>query len=168
MPALTKSRQTSPRHPRVVISQAALDRLEGLAEGAMQRSPGLADRLLDELGRARIVAPSKMPKNVVAIGNAVTYRDEASGQERVVTLVYPEDADIARQRISVMTPLGVALLGLAEGASFHWNTRAEQRRMLTVIRVAPAVADLGSGAVANATTARSAAHAAPGESRPVE
>lgn len=144
MSSLTRTRRTATRHPRVMVSQAALDRLEGLAEGAMQRNPALADRLLDELGRARVVAPSKMPANVVAIGNAVTYRDETSAQERTVTLVYPEDADIARQRISVMTPLGVALLGLAEGAAFHWDTRADQRRMLTVIRVEPAAADLES------------------------
>jgi regulator of nucleoside diphosphate kinase len=140
MTALNKPRRASARHPRIVLSQATLERLEGLAEGAMRRNPPLADRLLDELGRARIVAPDKMPKNVVAIGSNVTYRDETSRQERTVMLVYPEDADIARHRISVVTPLGVALLGLAEGAAFYWDTRDNQRRMLTVIRVESAAA----------------------------
>jgi regulator of nucleoside diphosphate kinase len=73
----------------------------------------------------------------VAIGNRVTYRDEASGDERTVILVFPEDADVARDRISVVTPLGVALLGLAEGASFHWDTRDKRRLRLTVLRVGP-------------------------------
>ena len=141
MTALTKTSAASPRHPNIVVSQATLERLEGLAEGAMRRNPALADRLLDELGRARIVAPPKMPQNVVAIGSNVTYRDETSGRERTVMLVYPEDADIARQRISVMTPLGVALLGLAEGAAFYWDTRENQRRTLTVIQVGSAAAD---------------------------
>ncbi|TYB83326.1 nucleoside diphosphate kinase regulator [Maritimibacter fusiformis] len=121
--------------PKIVVNQDDLAHLEGLAEGAMQRNPALADRLLDELGRARVVAAAKMPANVVAIGSTVTYRDETTGQEKAITLVYPEDADIARGRVSVMTPIGVALIGLAEGAAFHWDTRENQRRMLTVIRV---------------------------------
>lgn len=125
----------SPRAPKIVINADDLAHIEALAEGAIERNPILADRLLDEIGRARIVEPARMPSNVVAIGNTVTYRDETTGVERTVTLTYPEDADIARQRISLVTPIGVALLGLAEGAVFHWDTRAGQRNMLTVIRV---------------------------------
>ncbi len=131
-PAKTKGRA---RHPKIVISADDLGRIEALVEGALQRNPALADRLLEELNRARIVPPGRLPKSVVAIGSRVTYRDEASGQVKSVTLVYPEKADIACQRISVMTPIGVALLGLAEGAGFHWDTRDNQRRMLTVIQV---------------------------------
>jgi regulator of nucleoside diphosphate kinase len=123
------------RSPRIVINADDLAHIEALAEGAFQRNPALADRLLEEIGRARIVAPEKMPANVVSIGSTVTYRDETTGQEKAVTLVYPEHADISRQRVSVMTPIGVALLGLAEGAAFHWDTRENQRRMLTVIKV---------------------------------
>ena len=130
------------RHPKIVISSDDLAHIEALAEGAMLRNPALADRLLDELGRARIVPAGKMPKSVVTIGSRVTYRDEAAGQVKSVTLVYPEEADITRQRVSVMTPIGVALLGLAEGAAFYWDTRDNQRRMLTVIRVEQ---DAGSG-----------------------
>lgn len=129
----TKKRRL--RHPKIVIDSNELAHIEALAEGALRRNPALADRLLDELGRARIVAPDKMPKDVVTIGSTVTYRDEATGQDRVVTLVYPEEADIALHRISVMTPIGVALLGLAEGAGFHWDTRDGQRKMLTIVRV---------------------------------
>lgn len=125
------------RHPEIVINADDLAHIEALAEGAMQRNPALADRLLEELGRARVVAPGNMPDNVVGIGSRVTYRDEATGQVKTVTLVYPEAADITRQRVSVMTPIGVALLGLAEGAVFYWDTRDSQRRTLTVIRVEP-------------------------------
>ncbi|ABV92163.1 GreA/GreB family elongation factor [Dinoroseobacter shibae DFL 12 = DSM 16493] len=123
------------RRPRIVINADDLSHIEALAEGAMDRNPALADRLLEEIARARIVPAAKMPLNVIGIGKSATFRDETTGQERTVTLVYPEDADISRARVSVMTPIGVALLGLAEGAVFHWNTRGEERRMLTVIRV---------------------------------
>lgn len=101
----------------------------------MQRNPALADRLMDEIGRARIVPAAKMPTNVVSIGSTVVYRDETTGQEKSVTLVYPEDADISRQKVSIMTPIGVALLGLATGAVFYWDTRDDKRRLLTVISV---------------------------------
>lgn len=136
---ITEMTKNTPRHsahaPKVVINADDLAHIEALAEGAIERNPALADRLLDEIGRARIVKPGKMPSNVVAIGSTVTYRDETTGAERTVTLTYPEDADIARQCVSLVTPIGVALLGLAEGAVFHWDTRAGQRKMLTVIRV---------------------------------
>ncbi|MEO9777979.1 MAG: nucleoside diphosphate kinase regulator [Sedimentitalea sp.] len=136
---LTEMTKSAPkrrtRAPKIVINADDLVHLEALAEGAMQRNPTLADRLLEEIGRARIVTPAKMPANVVSIGNTVTYRDESTGLEKTVTLVFPEEADITHQRVSILTPIGVALLGLAEGAVFHWDTRANQRRMLTVIRV---------------------------------
>ena len=124
------------RRPKIVISTECLTKLEALAEGAMRRNPDLADRLLGEIGRARIVPMAKLPANVVAIGRAVTYRDETTKQEKTVIPVFPEDADIADGRISILTPIGVALIGLAEGASLDWDTRDGQRRVLTVLRVA--------------------------------
>lgn len=129
-------KKPSKRNPKIVINADDLAHLEGLADGMMRRHPVLADRLFDEIGRARIVKSEKMPANVVAMGSSVTYRDEATGYDKTVTLVYPEEADIAQLRVSVMTPIGVALLGLAEGASFYWDTRDNQRRVLTILAVA--------------------------------
>ena len=123
------------RSPKVIINADDLAHLEGLGEGMLQRNPTLADRLFDEIGRAKIVAPAKMPANVVTMGSRVTYHDESSGIEKTVTLVYPEEADITQLRVSVMTPIGVALLGLSEGASFYWDTRDNQRRVLTILNV---------------------------------
>lgn len=127
-----------PAPPRITIAADLLDHLEALASGAMTRQPDLADRLLTELARARIVQPAQMPADVVSIGNRVTYRDESNGREQVVTLVFPEDADIDAGRVSVMTPIGVALLGLQAGARFSWETRGGEMRDLTVVSVAPA------------------------------
>ncbi|MEY8799467.1 nucleoside diphosphate kinase regulator [Leisingera sp. XS_AS12] len=124
------------RRPKIIISDDCVDKLEMLAEGAIRRNPALADRLLGELGRARIVTRAKLPSNVVSIGREVTYRDEATGKEQTVTLVYPEAADITKGQISILTPIGVALIGLSEGASLHWDTRDGKRRVLTVLRVA--------------------------------
>jgi regulator of nucleoside diphosphate kinase len=133
----TKIRPTRTQ-PRVVIDRAYLDRLESLAYSLTRGAPALADHLLEELVRASIVDSAKMPPNVVTIGNAATYRDETTGREQTVILVFPGEADIALGRVSVLTPIGVALLGLAEGASFSWDTLQGETRRLTVTRVARA------------------------------
>lgn len=133
----TTKKRASTRRPKVVIGETMLARIEALAEGALRRTPELADKLLEELGRARIVPDRKVPATVVTVGSRVTYRDETTGKDQSLTLVFPEQADIDRQRVSVMTPVGVALIGLAEGATFHWDTRDNQRRTLTVVRVEP-------------------------------
>ena len=109
--------------------------MDALAEGAQRRSPELADRLMDELSRAKVVANDKLRNDVVAIGRHVTYRDESTGQTKTVQLVFPEDADISLGQVSVITPIGVALIGLSEGASFRWETRDGTTRKLTVLGV---------------------------------
>ncbi|ABL72785.1 MULTISPECIES: nucleoside diphosphate kinase regulator [Paracoccus] len=124
----------TPRPP-VTIASDTLDRLERLAEAAMARNPELADRLLAELARARVLPPARMPADVAGIGSAVTFRDETTGREQTVVLVWPEDADIAAARASVLTPIGVALIGLRAGARFTWDTRAGETRELTVLSV---------------------------------
>ena len=129
--------RTAGRRPRVTLGAETLDRLEALAQGALRRNPGLAERLLEELGRARVVPAEKLPSDVVAIGRSVTYRDESTGLERTVTPVFPEEADISQGRISILTPIGVAMLGLAAGASFPWDTRTGMQRILTILHVAP-------------------------------
>lgn len=132
--------QTRRRAPRVTIDQSHLADLESLAEGAMDRAPQVADKLFEELSRAKIVQSAKLPANVVTIGNTVTYRDETAGAERTVTLVYPREADISQNRVSVVTPIGVALLGLSEGASFSWEARNDVTHQLTILKVEPGTA----------------------------
>ena len=121
--------------PNVIIDADELPRIEALAEGALLRNSAVANRLLDEISRARIVKHERMPADVITIGSKVTYRDGTTEQERSLTLVYPEHADISSGRISIVTPIGVALIGLASGSTFFWNTRDDQRRTLTVIDV---------------------------------
>lgn len=133
-----------PRTPRpqIIIAQETLDHLEALVEGAASRMPALAERLLEELSRARILPAAKIPPDVVGIGSRVTWRDETTGREQTATLVWPEQADIDTGRASVLTPIGVALLGLKAGVRFHWETRAGEHRELTVLSVShPAASD---------------------------
>ena len=125
------------RHPQITIAQETVDHLEALVEGAAARMPELADRLLDELSRARILPAARIPADVVGIGSRVTWRDETTGQEQTATLVWPEEADIDAGRASVLTPIGVALIGLKAGSRFQWETRGGESRNLTVLAVVP-------------------------------
>lgn len=133
MPVPSQPRR--PRRPKIVISSKRLTELESLSEKFVRRDPELAEQLIEELGRARIVTPSRLRPDVVDLGRQFTYRDESAGKDHSVTLVLPQDADISNGRISVMTPIGIALIGLAEGAMFHWETRNGHRRELKILKV---------------------------------
>ena len=72
-------------------------------------------RLEDDLATCQIVAPEEMPANIITLHSTVRYLDLESNKERVVTLVFPSNADISMGRISIAVPLGAAILGRAEG-----------------------------------------------------
>jgi regulator of nucleoside diphosphate kinase len=123
--------------PPVTLSSADEERLSRLATAAARRSPEVAELLLEEIDRARLVPPEKMPADVVAMHSHVEYRDEATGATHRVQLVYPHEADISCGRVSVLTLVGAALLGLPSGRSILWPTQAGRERLLTVLRVSP-------------------------------
>jgi regulator of nucleoside diphosphate kinase len=130
--------QTVSRDPPIVIDAEYFERLRGLAIAAMDRVPDVGDRLLQEVERAEVLPSAAMPPNIVNVGSEVTFRDNTAGRVQTVILVMPKDANIAERRVSVLTPIGAALIGLAEGASIGWETRDGKSRELTVLKVAPA------------------------------
>jgi regulator of nucleoside diphosphate kinase len=121
--------------PDIELSAADHAKLNELAMAGLDRVPDLADQLLNELERARIVADAELAANIARMGSRIRYRTD-DGHEQDVTLVYPADADIAQGRISVMTPVGTALIGLHQGQSITWRDRSNKRHMLTVLEVA--------------------------------
>ena len=125
------------RLPRIHLDKTLVGRLEALASAMMRRSPDIGERLMDEIARAKLVAPDKLRTDVVTIGSEVTYRDLTTDRLQTVIVVYPEDADIDQHRISVLTPIGVALLGLTAGATISWATRDDEMRQLEVLTVQP-------------------------------
>ena len=126
--------------PAITLGRADHAKLNSLAMAGLERMPDLADRLLEELERAKIVADEKLPEGVVRMGSSITYVT-SEGKEQTVTLVYPADADIEAGRVSVMTPIGTALIGLKAGQSITWRDRADKRHKLTVVSVlAPQIA----------------------------
>ena len=132
---MTKTVSNARRNkPKIVVSDVDEKRLNSLAVAVADRMPALADALLEELERARIVEQHAMPSNTVCMGSVLEYRSE-DGQTRRVTLVYPGQADIAQGKISILTPIGTALIGLSQGQSIEWTARDDRRHRLTVLSV---------------------------------
>jgi len=121
--------------PKIVIPARDYARLVGLVQAALNSMPDLAAGLSDELDRAYVLPDECDPGEVVRMGSEVQFRDHGTGSVRTVTLVYPNSADIADGKISILTPVGTALLGLAVGDSIDWEAPSGQSRALTVLSV---------------------------------
>ena len=91
--------------------------------------------LAEELELAIVVPSDRIPKNVVTMNSRLIYADESTGQTREVELVYPSEADPVAGRISVLAPVGCALLGLSAGQSIDWNLPTGQVHRLRVERI---------------------------------
>lgn len=117
----------------IIISTTDLERLRPLLD--TNDSP--AAELLDaELHRARIVAPDKLPADVVTMNSEVVYEDCETSATRTVRVVFPKDADADSGRISVLAPIGSALLGLRVGQTISWRVPNGTKR-LRVVEVRP-------------------------------
>src|ERR1051325_1858506 len=96
----------SPHLPEIAIPEEDLERLSGLAAAAVAKMPDVAEYLEGEIARAQILPRGASSEQVVRMGGRVVYRDETTEAIHDVTLVYPNEADIERGRISVLTPVG--------------------------------------------------------------
>jgi regulator of nucleoside diphosphate kinase len=79
------------------------------------------DDLEQELDRAMIVDPKKVPPDLVTMNSQVRLEDLDTGEEMVYTLVFPEDADHTHNKISILAPIGTAMLGYRVGDIFEWK-----------------------------------------------
>jgi regulator of nucleoside diphosphate kinase len=126
---------TTPRKPRITLTAQDHEKLSILARAAENTMPDVAAVLTEELDRAHVLSKGRYPEHTVCMGCEVEFRDDTTGRVQTVTLVYPEDADISKGKISVLTPIGTALIGLHGGHSISWDTRTGDRRRLTVLQV---------------------------------
>lgn len=121
--------------PPISIPAGDYQRLSALVDAAERAPTPVVDYLAEELSRAEVVADEECSPHVVRIGSLVSYRDGADGRYRTVRLVWPLEADVARDRISVLSPVGAALLGLSPGQSIEWPRGVGAPRTLTVVTV---------------------------------
>jgi len=87
------------------------------------------EKLRDELDRAQIVIPQKIPSDVITMNSKVVLTDLDSSEEETYTLVYPEHANMAEGKISILAPIGTAMLGYRVGDVFEWEVPAGRRRL---------------------------------------
>ena len=127
-------RDPAPLRPPLLLSRLDCERLEALLEGPL---PAGADTgaLAAELARAELLEPAEMPADVVTMNSAVRVRDEATGEERELALVYPRDADGRPDRVSVLAPVGSALLGLRAGDAIDWPMPGGRSARLRVLAI---------------------------------
>lgn len=131
---MTTHRKARARPP-IQIRESDAERIGNLAIEAEERLPQVAELLLAEINRARIVQDSRLPGDVVAMQSIVKFVDEASDAERTLQLVYPQAADIEAGRISILSLVGAGLLGLRPGQSISWPDRAGKQRALRIMEV---------------------------------
>jgi len=120
------------RLPNIAISARDADRLRHLAEAAVNTYPATAEFLAREIDRAEIIPVDRPTPRVVTMQSEVMFIDDISGQKRKVILVYPEEADVDAGKISILTPIGAALIGLSAGQSIEFQTPSGGWRSLTV------------------------------------
>lgn len=120
--------------PEIVLSVKEHDRLLALSETVEKRDPSIAELLQIELDRAAVVDDAALRSDVVRMGSIVTYQI-GSGEPSSVKLVFPGQANIDDGAVSILTPIGVALLGLSPGQVMPWRTNSGEVRRLTIIAV---------------------------------
>jgi regulator of nucleoside diphosphate kinase len=125
----------APVRPPITLIEAEADALYALAWAARDTSQMSAALLLEELSRAEFCAADSLPADVVTMQSKVAFRDEDSGEEHRVQLVYPRDADMEQGRVSVLTPVGAALIGLRRGSAIDWPNRLGAFHRLRIIEV---------------------------------
>ena len=123
--------------PPIQVTSDEMRRLRTLANASMDLFPRVAHFLARELDRASVPQEDSEQLRVVRMGSKVSYRDEKTGETHDVMLVYPHEADISHRKISVLTPVGAALIGLSVGQEIEYQTPGPVTRKLTVLAVSP-------------------------------
>lgn len=122
--------------PRIIVTESDLERLRRMLDHhSVGRDSETAEMLEMELARAEVVAPDAVPPDVVTMNSTVVFEDVANGSKRELTLVYPAEASAAAGRVSILAPIGSAILGLSVGQMIDWplpNGRTKQLRIVEV------------------------------------
>ena len=118
--------------PNICISSRDFERIETLLDSLPVTYHALKERLLAEMARADIVAPEAIAPSVVTMNSRVTFTVISTGQTMTRTLVYPKDQAGGVDKISLLTPMGSALLGLAVGQEIEWFIDANKTMRVQV------------------------------------
>jgi len=121
-------------HSAITVSRIDLDRIEALLERLPAAEADKLQALRAELDRADVVEPADMPPHIVTMNSTVVFEDESDGEKLTLTLVYPAGAG-APGTVSILAPVGSALLGLARGQQIDWPMPDGRKRRLKVLEI---------------------------------
>lgn len=142
--AVSKQRFTKTL-PALHITTEDMERLRTIVERALESSRAAAAEQLElELDRAVVVPQEQVPPDVVTMRSRFHFEDVETGRRREATLVYPEEASMDQSRVSILAPVGLALLGLKVGDMIEWplpNARLARLRILEVLYQPEAAGD---------------------------
>jgi len=119
--------------PSIIITKPDLQRLERLLDSLDDYGPA-AEALEQELSRAQVVERSELPAGVVSMNSRVHCREESGGKDYHLTLVFPQDAG-KDGTVSVLAPVGTALLGMTVGQHIDWPTPSGKVLKLILLEV---------------------------------
>jgi regulator of nucleoside diphosphate kinase len=120
------------RLPQIYLTQNDMDHLLKLIEA----QPGKPfEKLESELVRANVVSRETIPEDVVTMNSRVIFENETTRERREITLVYPGSADVDAGKISVLVPVGTALLGLRVGQSIDWELPGGEKQRFRIVEV---------------------------------
>lgn len=124
-----------PARSPITLSRLDVERIEKLLDAPALRDSPTAAKLRAEFDRADIVEPADMPHDVVSMNSSADCVDESNGKHYTLTLTYPKEADADAGRISVLAPVGSALLGLRVGQSIDWPGQGGRTLKLKVTAI---------------------------------
>lgn len=117
---------------KLIITQDDFQKISALVKTTQRE---IAEPLEEELDRAMVVANEDLPNDVVAMNTKVIFKDMDTGIESTATLVYPQDVKIEENKISILSPVGSALIGLRVGQPIQWSLPNRKNKKIVVLSV---------------------------------
>jgi regulator of nucleoside diphosphate kinase len=125
-------KKKSQKSLNIYITEQDYQRLSGLIESTRERNGvdrEYLNKLEAELDRAEIVDPKQIPANVVTMRSKVRLKDLVSGEANTYSLVFPREANFSEGKISILAPIGTAILGYKKGDKIEWPVPSGMRRL---------------------------------------
>jgi regulator of nucleoside diphosphate kinase len=106
---------------KISITRYDLERLRALIDASSGPEAPYLEKLQKELGQAAVVEPREVPGDVVTMNSVVRVRDLDAGEERTLMLVFPGKEGVNGKTVSILSPMGIALIGYKEGDILEWE-----------------------------------------------
>jgi regulator of nucleoside diphosphate kinase len=116
--------------PSIFLTTKDVEKLRDLIREAYHteyRGSDYLKQLAAEIEKASVVQPDQIPADVITLNSTARLIDQDTDEEMVYTLVFPEDADPSQGKISILAPIGTAMLGYKVGDTFEWDTPGGKR-----------------------------------------